>query len=131
MKSHYQRLGVCLVATNSGPAVTDIIFMPRGEGVQNKVHLKGKTNDFIVFVEGKKELDQWREDHGSIPLAQVVNGWKVFTSHHHGNSNSLSPPTKGELQSEFDSDNVAHVIEQVLEKGEFITGAAEGRVREV
>lgn len=99
--------------------------------MQNKVHYKGATNDFIVFIEGQKELEQWRHDHGSIPLAQVVNGWKVFTSHHHGNSNSLSPPTKGELESEFNSDDVAHAIQQILEKGEFITGVAEGRVRQV
>ena len=45
-----------------------------------KVHYKGTEDDFIVFVESAKAVQDWKEDR-SIPLAQVVNGWKIFVTH--------------------------------------------------
>lgn len=54
--------------------------MPRGNASQCKVHLKGETEDFIVFVESKEALQEWRKDK-SVPLAQVVDGFKIFITH--------------------------------------------------
>lgn len=45
-----------------------------------KVHYKGADEDFIVFVESQKDVEAWKADR-SIPLAQVVNGFKVFVTH--------------------------------------------------
>jgi hypothetical protein len=54
--------------------------MVRGEGTQIRVHYKGKEDDFIVFAEGTEEVKKWKGDK-SIPLAQVVNSFKIFVTH--------------------------------------------------
>jgi hypothetical protein len=54
--------------------------MPRGNEQQTKVHYKGNEDDFIIFVESSEEVQKWKND-SSVPLAQVVNGWKVFVTH--------------------------------------------------
>lgn len=54
--------------------------MPRGNEQQTKVHYKGKEDDFVIFVDSAKAVEDWKND-SSIPLAQVVSGWKVFVTH--------------------------------------------------
>lgn len=53
--------------------------MTRGEGATTKVHYKGKEDDFIIFVESANAVKEWRNDK-SVPMAQVVNGYKIFVS---------------------------------------------------
>jgi hypothetical protein len=54
--------------------------MPRGNDQQTKVHYKGKEDDFIIFADSAEAVENWKKD-SSIPLAQVVSGWKVFVTH--------------------------------------------------
>lgn len=54
--------------------------MPRGNEPQTKVIHRGKHDDFIVMAESVEALNNWKKD-SSIPLVNVVNGWKVFCSH--------------------------------------------------
>jgi hypothetical protein len=54
--------------------------MPRGNAAQTKVHYKGKDDDFIVFVDSPEDVKKWKNDK-TVPLAQVVSGWKVFVTH--------------------------------------------------
>jgi hypothetical protein len=54
--------------------------MVRGEGTQTKVHFKGKEDDFIVFADSAEDVRKWRKDK-SVPLAQVVNSFKIFVTH--------------------------------------------------
>jgi len=54
--------------------------MPRGNDQQTKVHYKGKEDDFIIFVDSADAVKSWKDD-SSVPLAQVVSGWKVFITH--------------------------------------------------
>lgn len=54
--------------------------MPKGEGSQTKVHFKGKEDDFVVFVESAKAVSDWKADK-SVPLAQVVDAFKIFVTH--------------------------------------------------
>lgn len=54
--------------------------MPTGQSQVTKVHYKGQDEDFIVFVEGEDIVNSWKSDR-SIPLAQVVNGFKIFVTH--------------------------------------------------
>ena len=49
----------------------------KGNDAQTKVHYKGKDNDFIIFVDSADAVKEWKKD-SSVPLAQVVSGWKVF-----------------------------------------------------
>jgi len=54
--------------------------MARGNDSQTKVHYKGKDDDFVIFVESAKAVQDWIKDK-SVPMAQVVNGWKIFVTH--------------------------------------------------
>ena len=52
----------------------------RGNAQQTIVHYKGSTEDFIVFAESAQAVEEWKKDK-SVPLAQVVNGFKIFVTH--------------------------------------------------
>lgn len=54
--------------------------MTRGNAVVSKVHYQGKEDDFVVFVDDPQVVQKWKKDR-SIPLAQVVNGFKIFVTH--------------------------------------------------
>lgn len=54
--------------------------MPRGDAQQTIVHYKGSSDDFVVFAESAEAVATWRKDK-SVPLAQVVNGFKIFVTH--------------------------------------------------
>lgn len=53
--------------------------MARGNDSQVKVHYQGKDEDFIIFVDDAEAVKKWKED-SSIPLSQVVSGFKVFVT---------------------------------------------------
>lgn len=52
----------------------------RGNAAEIKVHFKGNDDDYIIFVESAKAVQEWKED-SSVPLAQVVKGFKIFVTH--------------------------------------------------
>lgn len=52
----------------------------RGNATQIRVHFKGDSDDFIVFAESVQAVEDWKKDR-SIPLAQVVDSFKVFVTH--------------------------------------------------
>jgi len=54
----------------------------------NKIFYKGRSDDFIVFVEDAATLKNWKND-SSIPLSDVINGWKIFVTHKYVSS---TPP---------------------------------------
>jgi hypothetical protein len=54
--------------------------MTRGNTKQCKVFYKGRNEDFVIFVEDIAVVQNWKKDR-STPLAQVMDGWKIFTSH--------------------------------------------------
>ena len=57
--------------------------MPRGNASQSKVHYQGKEDDFVILVEDVEAVKKWKGDR-SIPLAQVVSGFKIFITHKWG-----------------------------------------------
>ena len=57
-----------------------IIATMRGNAMTCRVHLKGKEDDYVIFVDNAKAVKDWKSDR-TIPLAQVVNGWKIFVTH--------------------------------------------------
>ncbi|PIG81149.1 RNA binding protein [Aspergillus arachidicola] len=57
--------------------------MTRANEQTAKVFYKGSSEDFVVFVDDIETLNKWRKDR-SIPLADVVNGFKIFVTHKHG-----------------------------------------------
>ena len=52
----------------------------KGGVTQTKVHYKGNDDDFVIMVESEQAVKDWKADK-SVPLSQVVSGWKVFTTH--------------------------------------------------
>lgn len=54
--------------------------MPRANESVSKVFYKGRSEDFIVFVDDLDILQKWKNDR-SIALSEVLNGWKIFVSH--------------------------------------------------
>lgn len=54
--------------------------MPRGNAPQSKVHYRGKEEDFVIYIDDAESVQKWKEDR-SIPLAQVVKGFKIFITH--------------------------------------------------
>lgn len=54
--------------------------MARGNTENSKVFYKGQYDDFIIFVDDLQAVKNWKKDK-SIPLAQVVSGWRVFVTH--------------------------------------------------
>jgi len=52
----------------------------RGNDAVTKCHYKGTTDDFVIIVESEQAVKEWLADR-SIPLAQVVNGFKIFVTH--------------------------------------------------
>ncbi len=54
--------------------------MPRGNAAVTKVHYRGNTDDFIVFIDSREDLEAWKKD-SSVPLAQVVNSFKIMVTH--------------------------------------------------
>jgi len=100
--------------------------MTKGEGSQTKVHYKGKEDDFIVFVENVKIVRDWKSDK-SIPLAEVVNSFKIFVSHKQGAQGQLDSASKATLENEFGTSNEDEIIKTILEKGNMQETETAGR----
>ncbi|KAJ5231845.1 RNA binding protein [Penicillium citrinum] len=92
--------------------------MARGNDTATKVFYKGKSEDFIVFVDDVEILKKWKNDR-SIPLADVVNGWKIFVTHRHGAQGIMDGASKSILADEFGSEKEDDCIVKILENGEY------------
>ncbi|GKZ31017.1 hypothetical protein AbraIFM66950_010937 [Aspergillus brasiliensis] len=92
--------------------------MPRHNDPTSKMFYKGASDDFIVFVDDHDALNKWRSDR-SVPLAEVLNGWKIFVTHKHGAQGVLDGASKASLENEFGTSNEDDVITQILERGEY------------
>ncbi|KAF2127905.1 DUF1960-domain-containing protein [Dothidotthia symphoricarpi CBS 119687] len=90
--------------------------MARGNDSQVKVHYQGKDEDFIIFVDDVEAVKKWKED-SSIPLAQVVSGFKVFVTDKHGTQGILNTAANSTLENEFGTHNEDEVMKQILQKG--------------
>ena len=90
--------------------------MTRGEATQIKVHYKGTSDDFIVFLDSVADYKKWLADR-STPLAQVVSSFKVFCTHKQGAQGTLDGASKADLENEFGSSVDEEVIVKILEQG--------------
>ncbi|KAL3424813.1 shwachman-Bodian-Diamond syndrome protein [Phlyctema vagabunda] len=90
--------------------------MVRGEAVQTKVHYKGNTEDFVIFVDSPAEVKKWKEDK-SIALANFISSFKIFVTHKHGAQGQLDGASNSTLDNEFGTHVEDEVIKLILEKG--------------
>ncbi|KHN94140.1 Ribosome maturation protein SBDS [Metarhizium album ARSEF 1941] len=91
--------------------------MTRGESTQTKVHYKGSTDDFLVFVEDVAQYREWLKGDTSIPLAQFVSSFKIFLTHRQGAQGTYDESPKSVLYSEFNTDDEDEVIKKILKEG--------------
>lgn len=69
--------------------------MPRGNANnQAKVFYKGTEEDFVIFADSASQVRAWKNDR-SIPIAQVVSGFKIFITHKYAVSFLVPPINQG------------------------------------
>jgi ribosome maturation protein Sdo1 len=91
--------------------------MARGEANRLKVHYKGTNDDdFIVFLDSSEDYQKWLGDK-TVPLAQVVSSFKVFTTHRQGAQGLLEGASNAMLENEFGTSKDDEAVLQILEKG--------------
>jgi ribosome maturation protein Sdo1 len=73
------------------------------------------TDEFIVIVD-PTEYKKWKEGDRTIPLAEVVDSFKVFYSNQ-GAQGILGTPSKQQLDTVFGTTKDVDVMTQILEKG--------------
>ncbi|KAK4237141.1 ribosome maturation protein [Achaetomium macrosporum] len=103
--------------------------MARGDVNHVKVHYKGNDEDFVVFIDSTEDYQKWLSDK-SVPLAQVVSSFKVFTTHRHGAQGMLEGASKAMLENEFGTSKEDEAVLKILEKGslqEFEFAERQGR----
>ncbi|KAJ4366255.1 hypothetical protein N0V83_007891 [Neocucurbitaria cava] len=94
--------------------------MPRGNAAHTQVFYKGSSGDvFTVFVESAEAVKKWKDD-SSVPLADVVAGWKIMVPEH-GKQGILNTASNGQLENEFGTKNEDEVIKKILQQGEIQT----------
>lgn len=54
--------------------------MARGESMQTKVHYKGSSEDFLVFVDNVEAYKNWQNDK-SVPLSHFISAFQIFLAH--------------------------------------------------
>lgn len=112
--------------------------MPRGNASLSKVHYQGKDEDFVIMVDDIEAVQNWKNDR-SIPLAQVVSGFKIFVTHkyvlcallfkcnilttysplssRHGAQNAYDGASKATLENEFGTSKEDECMVKILEGG--------------
>ncbi|KOS41100.1 hypothetical protein ACN38_g8040 [Penicillium nordicum] len=100
--------------------------MARGNETANKIFYKGNSEDFIVFVDDLQILQKWKSDR-SVPLTEVLNGWKIFVTHSHGAQGVLDTASQSALQNEFGTTKDDECMVKILEGGEYQATTARER----
>ncbi|KAK6340419.1 hypothetical protein TWF730_002177 [Orbilia blumenaviensis] len=99
----------------------------RGAEKVNKVYLQRGGEDFIVLVEDKDNLDKWKTDT-TISLTDVVNGFKIFTTHRQGAQGVLDSASNAILDASFGTHKVDDIIPIILREGQLqVTGGGHDR----
>jgi ribosome maturation protein Sdo1 len=99
--------------------------MRGGDGI-TKVFLHKGNEDFIVVIESAEILNKWKKD-SSIPLTDVVNGFKIFTTHKQGAQGVLDNAPKRLLEDVFGTSNEDDVIKAILSEGQLQHSSTQAR----
>lgn len=51
----------------------------KGNAGNTKVFYQGSTEGFVIFVESEEIVKKWKDDK-TVPLTDVVAGWKIMTT---------------------------------------------------
>ncbi|RVD86776.1 uncharacterized protein DFL_005035 [Arthrobotrys flagrans] len=89
----------------------------RGVGEVSKVYLQKNNEDFVVLVEDQESLKKWKND-ASVPLMDVMNGFKIFTTHRQGSQGVLDSASNAILDASFGTHKVDDIIPIILREGQ-------------
>ncbi|KAH6853026.1 ribosome maturation protein [Alternaria rosae] len=91
--------------------------MARGNSPQTQVFYKGSSGDqFCIFVDSVEQLQKWKAD-STIPMVDVVAGWKVLVPEH-GKQGVLNTASKQQLENEFGKDaKEDDIFKKILQEG--------------
>ncbi|GAO15541.1 uncharacterized protein UV8b_02973 [Ustilaginoidea virens] len=101
--------------------------MTRGESTRSKVHYKGNSDDFLVFVDDEASYKKWKLGDSSVPLADFVAAFQVFQTHKQGSQGTYDTAPKNILHAEFGTDNTDDVITRILKHGSIQSMEMPGR----
>ncbi|KAL2885915.1 SDO1-like protein C21C3.19 [Ceratocystis lukuohia] len=95
--------------------------MARGEVSRTRVHFRGESDDFIVFVDDESQCHQWKKDQRSVPLSHFVSSFQIFCTNHQGPNGQLNEAPNSLLDNEFGTHNEDEVIKKILTSGSMQT----------
>ncbi|KAI8097625.1 ribosome maturation protein [Halteromyces radiatus] len=81
-----------------------------------KLNYKDKNGEEFYVVAIPDMVAKWKSDK-SIPLVDVVQSFDVFTSPAGGNILPADRPSKGQLETVFNTSNPDDVVRIIAEKG--------------
>jgi hypothetical protein len=92
--------------------------MARGNSPQTQVFYKGSSGDqFCIFVESAEAVQKWKAD-STIPMVDVVAGWKVLVPEH-GKQGVLNTASKQQLENEFGAGaKEDDIFKKILQEGD-------------
>ncbi|KAF8538371.1 ribosome maturation protein [Trichophaea hybrida] len=91
--------------------------MARGNAQIVEVIYTAKGGEcFIILVDSLEDYQAWKKDE-SIPLAQVVSGFKVFTAHKGGPQGIMDTASNVALENEFGTSKEEECIKKILRQG--------------
>ncbi|KAI5817382.1 ribosome maturation protein [Pyronema omphalodes] len=91
--------------------------MARGNTDVTKVIYDGKNGQsFVAMVDSVTDLENWKKD-SSVPLAQVVSTFQVFTTHQQGHQGLLDAVPNSLLENEFGTVKQEECIKHILKNG--------------
>ncbi|KAG0168569.1 hypothetical protein DFQ28_002536 [Apophysomyces sp. BC1034] len=80
-----------------------------------KVIYKADNEEYFV-VANSGMVSKWREDK-TIPLIDVVQSFDILTTTTGSNTGQTVRPSKGALESTFDTSNPDIIVRKIVEKG--------------
>jgi len=91
-----------------------------------KVVYSADNDDFVVIAHSADVLNNWKKD-SSIPLSDVVESFKIFTTHKQGAQGILDTASKGSLESAFGEIKEDEILQKILREGKAQTSETRGR----
>ncbi|KAG2183660.1 hypothetical protein INT43_006668 [Umbelopsis isabellina] len=86
------------------------------EGTPVRVTYKVNGEEFFVFAD-HEALEKWQKDK-TIPLVEVAASFEVLHIPNGGNTGEAVRPSKGELESAFNTSNSDDIVKKILSEGE-------------
>ncbi|KAI8092192.1 ribosome maturation protein [Gilbertella persicaria] len=89
--------------------------MPSDHAV--KVVYKGADSNEFFVIANADMVTKWKSDK-TVPLVDVVQSFDVFTTTNKSNTGEYISPSKGLLESTFNTTNVDDIVKKILSEGE-------------